>query len=155
MNCRADIDLILPCYNPPSGWEQKVIRKFKEIQSLFNPVNFHLLIVSDGSKRGYEPEVVAALKNGIPGVQVIDYRPNRGKGYALREAVRHCQSEYIIYTDYDFPYTDSSFRQVINTLLNKADSKDSTAQAKRFFYQQKLIASCLILSSYTRLNGKK
>ena len=66
MNCRADIDLILPCYNPPSGWEQKVIRKFKEIQSLFNPVNFHLLIVSDGSKRGYEPEVVAALKTESP-----------------------------------------------------------------------------------------
>ena len=40
-------------------------------------------------------------------------------------------------------------------MILKADSKDSTAQAKGFFYQQKLIASCLILSSYTRLNGKK
>ena len=39
-------------------------------------------------------------------------------------------------------------------MILKADSKDSTAQAKGFFYQQKLIASCLILSSYTRLNGK-
>lgn len=121
MNRITDFDLILPSYNPPQGWELKVIGKYKEIQSLFSSINFHLLIVSDGSTRGYEPETVAALKKGIPGLQIIDYRPNRGKGYALREAVRHCQSEYIIYTDYDFPYTDDSFEGVINTLLGGAD----------------------------------
>lgn len=100
MNRRADLDLILPCYNPPSGWELKVIRKFKEVESLFDSIRFHLLIVSDGSTRGYEPETIATLEREIPGVRIIDYRPNRGKGYALREAVRHCDSEYIIYTDY-------------------------------------------------------
>ena len=88
MNDRTEIDIILPCYNPPPGWEQKVIGKFKEIQSLFSPIDFHLLIVSDGSRRGYEPETVAALEQGIPGIQIIDYRPNRGKGYALRKAVQ-------------------------------------------------------------------
>ena len=117
MNRRADLDLILPCYNPPSGWELKVIRKFKEVESLFDSIRFHLLIVSDG----YEPETIATLEREIPGVRIIDYRPNRGKGYALREAVRHCDSEYIIYTDYDFPYTEESFDRVIKTLLGGAD----------------------------------
>lgn len=121
MNRRTDLDLILPCYNPPPGWELKVIGKFKEVQSLFTSINFHLLIVSDGSTRGYEPETVATLKQEITGIQIVDYRTNRGKGYALREAVRHCQSEYIIYTDYDFPYTDDSFDRVISTLLGGAD----------------------------------
>mgnify|MGYP002596073055 FL=1 len=121
MNDRTEIDIILPCYNPPPGWEQKVIGKFKEIQSLFSPIDFHLLIVSDGSRRGYEPETVAALDQGIPGIQIIDYRPNRGKGYALRKAVQQTRSEYIIYTDYDFPYTDDSFKEVINSLLKGAD----------------------------------
>lgn len=121
MNRKANIDLILPCYNPPPGWEQKVIGKFKEIQSLFSSIDFHLLIASDGSVRGYDPETVAVLKQEIPGVQIIDYHSNKGKGYALREAVRHSQSEHIIYTDYDFPYTDDSFEKVINTLLNGAD----------------------------------
>ena len=82
MNRIADLDLILPSYNPPPGWEVKVIGKFKEIQSLFSSINFHLLIVSDGSIRGYEPETVAVLKQEIPGIRIIDYRPNRGKGYA-------------------------------------------------------------------------
>lgn len=121
MNLRTDIDLILPCYNPPPAWEHKVIGKFKEIQSLFSSIDFHLFIASDGSKRGYEPETITVLTQSIPGIQIIDNRINRGKGYALRDAVRHTQSEYIIYTDYDFPYTDESFKDVINALLNGAD----------------------------------
>lgn len=55
MNARADIDLVLPCYNPPSGWEERVATHFREVERLFSPVRFHLFIVSDGSRRGYEP----------------------------------------------------------------------------------------------------
>lgn len=56
MNAQADIDLVLPCYNPPSGWEEQVATHFREVERLFSPVRFHLFIVSDGSRRGYEPE---------------------------------------------------------------------------------------------------
>ena len=105
MNARADIDLVLPCYNPPSGWEERVATHFREVERLFSPVRFHLFIVSDGSRRGYEPETIDRLRQLIPNVCVVDYKPNRGKGYALREAVKRCTSPYIIYTDYDFPYT--------------------------------------------------
>lgn len=118
---KTEIDLVLPCYNPPPGWEQKVSSKFNALQSLFDSIHFHLFIVSDGSKRGYEPKTIHALEEAIPGITIVNYSQNRGKGYALREAVKHCKSMYIIYTDYDFPYTDESFRRVIDTLLNGAD----------------------------------
>ena len=49
MNARADIDLVLPCYNPPSGWEERVATHFREVERLFSRVRFHLFIVSDGS----------------------------------------------------------------------------------------------------------
>ena len=101
MNARADIDLVLPCYNPPSGWEEQVATHFREVERLFSPVRFHLFIVSDGSRRGYEPETIDRLRQLIPDVCVVDYKPNRGKGYALREAVKRCTSPCIIYTDYD------------------------------------------------------
>lgn len=51
MNARADIDLVLPCYNPPSGWEERVATHFREVERLFSPVRFHLLLsvmVRDG-----------------------------------------------------------------------------------------------------------
>ena len=40
MNARADIDLVLPCYNPPSGWEERVATHFREVERLFSPVRF-------------------------------------------------------------------------------------------------------------------
>ena len=121
MNARADIDLVLPCYNPPSGWEEQVATHFREVERLFSPVRFHLFIVSDGSRRGYEPETIDRLRQLIPDVCVVDYKPNRGKGYALREAVKRCTSPYIIYTDYDFPYTNDSFGRMVEALLGGAD----------------------------------
>ena len=66
MNARADIDLVLPCYNPPSGWEEQVATHFREVERLFSPVRFHLFIVSDGSRRGYEPETIDRLRQLIP-----------------------------------------------------------------------------------------
>ena len=84
MNARADIDLVLPCYNPPSDWEERVATHFHEVERLFSPVRFHLFIVSDGSRRGYEPETIDRLRQLIPNVCVVDYKPNRGKGYALQ-----------------------------------------------------------------------
>ena len=51
MNARADIDLVLPCYNPPSGWEERVATHFREVERLFSPVRFTFLLsvmVQDG-----------------------------------------------------------------------------------------------------------
>ncbi len=83
MNARADIDLVLPCYNPPSGWEERVATHFRKVERLFSPVRFHLFIVSDGSRRGYEPETIDRLRQLIPDVCVVDYKPNRGKRICL------------------------------------------------------------------------
>lgn len=117
----SDIDLVLPCYNPSSGWEKRVIGHFREVERLFASYRFHLFIVSDGSRRGYEPETLARLYAAIPGTCIVDYQPNRGKGYALREAVKRCTSPYIIYTDFDFPYTNDSFGRVVEALSDGAD----------------------------------
>ena len=148
MNARADIDLVLPCYNPPSDWEERVATHFHEVERLFSPVRFHLFIVSDGSRRGYEPETIDRLRQLIPNVCVVDYKPNRGKGYALREAVKRCTSPYIIYTDYDFPYTNDSFGRMVETLLGGADVVVATRSKS---YQENLPPFRKVLSKLSHI----
>lgn len=121
MNTKTDIDLVLPCYNPPAGWEKQVTIHFQEAERLFPSTRFHLFIVSDGSQRGYEPETLERLQQALPNICIINYQPNRGKGYALREAVKRCTSPFIMYTDYDFPYTNDSFGRIVNALQDGAD----------------------------------
>ena len=115
---------------------------------LFSPVRFHLFIVSDGSRRGYEPETIDRLRQLIPNVCVVDYKPNRGKGYALREAVKRCTSPYIIYTDYDFPYTNDSFGRMVETLLGGADVVVATRSKS---YQENLPPFRKVLSKLSHI----
>lgn len=115
------IDVILPCYNPPDGWQQGVITNIKVLQELSDTFYFRVIVVSDGSMYGYEPEIIKVLKQSIPDITIIEYQPNRGKGYALREAVKQGKSPYTIYTDYDFPYTQESLVQVLDVLIDGAD----------------------------------
>ncbi len=42
MNARADIDLVLPCYDPPSGREEQVATHFREVERLFKYVSTFL-----------------------------------------------------------------------------------------------------------------
>lgn len=118
---KKQFDIVLPCYNPHVGWEQKVINKFREIEKKYNDYLFRLHIVNDGSTIGYEEETINILYKEIPTVDLVLYDKNRGKGYALRQAVMNCMNDYIIYTDYDFPYTDHSFENVMNALIDGAE----------------------------------
>lgn len=148
MNTKTNIDLVLPCYNPPQGWEIQVANHLRLLNEQYNPIKFHLFIVSDGSQRGYEVETIARLRESIPDVKIIDYHPNKGKGYALRTAVKQCTSPYIIYTDYDFPYTDESFKKVVDALLKGADVVVATRDKS---YQQNLPPFRRILSLLSHL----
>lgn len=114
-------DIVLPCYNPPPQWEKRVVENYHKLHELFEKHQFNFIIVTDGSTRGYEDKVIDYLYDNIDGINVVDYRKNMGKGYALRAAVKECTSNYIVYIDYDFPYIWDSIAKVFRALEEGAD----------------------------------
>ena len=76
-----------------------------------------LILVNDGSTQQVTAENLERLKSLIPGVQVLSYEKNRGKGYALRKGVACATGDYMLVTDIDFPYTLESMRRVAECLL--------------------------------------
>lgn len=135
MNNSLNIDIVLPCYNPHEGWEKKMINNFNLFQRNTEGINFNLYIVSDGSQQGYSREIIGYLQNTLPSIHIIEYEKNMGKGFALRAGVMECKSEYILYTDYDFPYTNTSMLNVIQALKDGADVVVATRNKQ---YQQNL-----------------
>lgn len=122
MNSSAThIDIVLPCYNPHPGWEENVISNMQKLYEVYPFIIFTLYIVPDGSKRGHTADTKKKIISALPRVNFVDYPSNQGKGYAVRAGVAQCTSEYVIYTDYDFPYTDISLYQVIESLLTGVD----------------------------------
>jgi glycosyltransferase involved in cell wall biosynthesis len=115
------LSVILPCYNPPTGWETALAERWGQLSPLFvaQGVIPRLTVVNDGSPRGITETNLDHLRTLMPDVQIVDYRENRGKGYALRAGVRASDADFYLVTDADFPYTPPSMQQIVACLLSE------------------------------------
>jgi glycosyltransferase involved in cell wall biosynthesis len=116
------LDIILPAYNPLPGWERVVINRYLSMKNRFAGITFHLIIVNDGSERIDESGALKILKDDIPELTWISYTKNKGKGHALRQGIASSTSDYIIYTDIDWPYTEESMTGLMQELLKNVDA---------------------------------
>ena len=111
------ISLILPVYNPASGWAEIILAKSKELRALYPDMDFEVIVVNDGSVSSNFDNGKSKLKS--ESVRLIEYTPNKGKGEALRTGVLASSGEMVIYTDIDFPYTIDSMSRIIRSLCDE------------------------------------
>lgn len=111
------ISLVLPVYNPGENWVDYTLAKLKELESK-SELGLHLIVVNDGSS---DHSPYDRLKAQNPNVEVVHLPRNVGKGAALRAGFETCESEYMVFTDADFPYEIDSMRSLINELRSGTD----------------------------------
>ncbi len=116
MTNSKSINVVLPCYNPTEGWAANIVKSLKDIQVLLPSVVFHLILVNDSAAKGISDADIRYLEQQVPHFQYIQYTPNRGKGYALRQGISQAEQEICIYTDVDFPYEAESFAAIYELL---------------------------------------
>lgn len=115
------LQVIVPCYNPPEGWEAALASKFLDFQKFIDQPGARagLIVVNDGSQRNTSDANFEALRRLVPEAQIVSYAENRGKGYALRQGVAASDADFCLVTDADFPYTLDSMQRVVDTLRDK------------------------------------
>ena len=111
------LSVVVPCYNPPPGWQENILSNYLFITGY--AAHTELIIVNDGSFKNFEVEVSSQFFAPYKNIKIISYDKNQGKGFALRTGVAAAAGQLIIYTDVDFPYTKESLRYVYNTLSNE------------------------------------
>lgn len=116
-----NIDLVLPCYNPPEDFVGLVDLYFRNLKAFFPHRQLNLYIVNDGSTHNFTSLQINQLRSLQKTIQIISYPENRGKGYALRKAVAETNSPLVIYTDYDFPICIESMIKLIEELDKDTD----------------------------------
>jgi dolichyl-phosphate beta-glucosyltransferase len=117
--CRAPVrtapalTVILPCYN-------EVERLPGTLQALLAhlsaaPGEVEVLVVDDGSTDATVSvaEAVAAVDRRV---RVLSYRPNRGKGFAVRTGMLAAQGELVVFTDADGSYSPSDLDRIVAAL---------------------------------------
>lgn len=94
------LSIIIPAYNE----EDRIVRTLKKTLLYLNAQDYlsEVIVVSDGSTDGTK----AVAKGFDPGekvsLKVLEYHPNRGKGYAVRYGMLKGGGEWVLFMDADY-----------------------------------------------------
>ena len=109
------LSVIVPCYEEAENLPRTfpIFEKFVHSQKY----SVELVFVNDGSpdKTG---EILKKLASGKDFVRIIDYKPNRGKGFAVRKGMLEASGEIRLFADTD----NATPIEQVNKLLEKMDS---------------------------------
>jgi glycosyltransferase involved in cell wall biosynthesis len=95
------VSVFYPCYNDWGTMGSMVLFTLQTVKRL--GLDYDFTIVDDGSS-GQTRELLAAIRERFPEVQVVTHERNRGYGGALRTGFSSGAKEWIFYTDGDAQY---------------------------------------------------
>jgi len=117
--CRAPVcsapalTVILPCYNEAERLPGTLRALLGHLSAA--PGEVEVLVVDDGSTDA-TVEVAEAVAAVDRRVRVLSYRPNRGKGFAVRTGMLAAEGERIVFTDADGSYGPSDLDRILAAL---------------------------------------
>lgn len=91
--------LIIPAYNE----EQRLPPFLRSIAAYLHqqPGQIDQVIVVDDGSRDATAQVARSFQPRLPNLQVISYRPNRGKGAAIKAGIEAASGQLIVFMDAD------------------------------------------------------
>jgi len=107
----AKLSIVVPAYNE----ERTIAGMLAEVRAVDLGrlgLEREIIVVSDGSTDG-----TADIARREPGVEVIAYTPNRGKGAAVREGIQRARGDIIIIQDADLEYDPQDYLTVLPPIV--------------------------------------
>src|SRR5881409_749769 len=92
------LSVVAPVYNEAEGIEQ-VVRYWTEVVRR-NNLPYEIVLANDGSTDS-TLQILERLSKEDSCVRFVSYSPNRGYGYALKEAIRASKGELVVTLDSD------------------------------------------------------
>lgn len=118
------LSVIIPAYN-----EEKNIKN--TLESIYNylserNIEHEIIVVTDGSKDRTN-DIVRSMIGQIPDLQLVEFKTNKGKGYAVREGMLKTKGDFRLFTDADnstpinhiermMPYFEKGYDVVIGSI---------------------------------------
>ncbi len=113
-----NLSIVIPVYN-----EEKIIAKNIKICSRYLEDNFpdyELIIVNDGSTDN-TLRVIKKVAEKYPKIKIINYKKNRGKGFAVRQGLLLSQGDYCLFLDADLSTSINHLDLAKKFIDNKKD----------------------------------
>ena len=109
------LSVVVPAYNEGDRIFENLLEVAETLASC--STSWEIVLVDDGSRDATPAEAVKAQAL-IPGIRVLSYPRNRGKGYALRHGAGHARGDLVAFLDADLEL-DPSYLPVLLEVLKR------------------------------------
>jgi glycosyltransferase involved in cell wall biosynthesis len=133
---KLTLDIIVPGYNPLPKWDKQFLYQASLIIERLPEFQVHFYLINDGSDENWEEGQAALLQKELEHLHFLDLSTNKGKGFAVRAGLQLSKSEFIAFTDIDFPYTVQCFLDMLNKIQH--DEFDIMVGHRREAYYKKI-----------------
>ncbi len=112
------LSIIVPAYNE----EERLPRTLARLSEYYDSqsYDYDVAVVSDGSKDG-TARVVNEFAAAHPKFQLIEYQPNRGKGYAVRKGMLEAKGDLVLFCDADLATPQEETEKLLAHMKDGAD----------------------------------
>jgi glycosyltransferase involved in cell wall biosynthesis len=110
---RPVVSICAPAFNEEEGIAQ-VVRYWADVVRR-DGIAGQIVVANDGST-DRTLEILQAVQNEIPFLKIVDYKPNRGYGYALAQAIGGADGDYIVTIDSDGQFDAAEYRLLLDEL---------------------------------------
>ena len=115
MNKITKISVVIPCFN-----EVKTIKEIVDRVDKFSLLEKEIIIVDDGSYDGSVDVIKKEIENNV--FKVIYHEQNKGKGAAIKSALKFVNGDIVIIQDADLEYNPEDYNSLIKPFIdNDAD----------------------------------
>lgn len=134
------LSIVIPAYNE----ETRLLRTLQETVSFLNRQKYtsEIIVVSDGST-DWTKETALSFAGNFRNLRVIEYFPNRGKGYAVKKGMLEARGEYRLFMDADYAVPVESvspflalIRQNYDIVIGSRGLQKSTIGAHQSFFRE-------------------
>lgn len=112
-NAGVELSVVAPVYNEVEGIEEVVRYWLKVLDGI--PLSSEIVLANDGSTDGTLP-ILEKLAQEFNQVRYVSYTPNRGYGYALKQAIQASHGNMVVTLDSDGQFDLADFPKLLSTL---------------------------------------
>lgn len=112
------LSVVVPAYNEEVRIQPSLARLFEYYESVGYP--YDVTVVSDGS-RDATVSIARAFADMHPTFGVIEYSPNRGKGYAVRTGMLAAKGDIVLFCDADLATPQEETVKLLASMQAGAD----------------------------------
>jgi dolichol-phosphate mannosyltransferase len=113
---KPKVSIIMPVYNGESSISLALEKLVRIIQPVYP--QYEIIVVDDGSSDDTAAIIAREQKKFDPHIRVISYKPNRGKGFAIRQGIMRSTGNTVLYMDSDLDISIDTIEDFIGEVEN-------------------------------------